>query len=87
MLIYNYSADNNQEFDIKLFASSGENKSYYDTEGVDIEEVIFKGSQAYMWQQADEIIYLIWYQDDIECHIIGNLDKDDILKIAENILK
>lgn len=86
LLIYSYSADSNQEFDIKLFASSGENKSYYDTEGVEIEEIIFKESQAYMWQ-ANEIIYLIWYQDGVECHIIGNLDKDDILKVAENILK
>lgn len=86
MLIYSYSADSNQEFDIKLFASSGENKSYYDTEGVEIEEIIFKGSQAYMWQ-ADEITYLIWYQDGIECHIVGNLNKDEILKVAENISK
>ena len=86
LLVYSYSADSNQEFDIKLFASSGENKSYYDTEGVEIEEIIFKESQAYMWQ-ANEITYLIWYQDGVECHITGNLDKDNILRVAENILK
>ena len=86
MLIYSYSTDSNQEFDIKLFTLSDGNKSYYDTEGVEIEEIIFKGSQAYMWQ-TNEIIYLIWHQDCIECHAIGNLSKDEILKIAENILK
>jgi hypothetical protein len=86
MLIYNYLADSNEEFDIKLFTSSGENKSYYDTEGVEIEEIIFKGSQAYIWQ-TNEITYLIWYQDGVECHILGNLDKDEILKVAESISK
>ena len=86
MLIYSYSTDSNQGFDIKLFTSSDENKSYYDTEGVEIEEIIFKGSQAYMWQ-TNEIIYLIWHQDGIECHVIGNLSKDEILKVAENISK
>ena len=86
MLIYNYLADSNEEFDIKLFTSSGENKSYYDTEGIEIEEIIFKGSQAYIWQ-TNEITYLIWYQDGVECHILGNLDKDEILKVAESISK
>ncbi|HHX62449.1 MAG TPA: DUF4367 domain-containing protein [Epulopiscium sp.] len=86
MVIYNYSADYNQEFDIKLFAPSSENKSYYDTEGIEIEEITFKGSQAYMWQ-IDDMAYLVWYQDGIECHIIGNLNKDVILKVAENISK
>ena len=86
MPIYIYSADYNQEFDIKLFASSSENKSYYDTEGIEIEEITFKGSQAYMWQ-IDDMAYLVWYQDGIECHIIGNLNKDVILKVAENISK
>lgn len=86
VLIYNYSTDNNQEFYIKLFNSSGENKLYYDTEGIEIEEIIFKGSQAYMWR-TDEMTYLIWHQDGIECHIMGNLNKDKILKVAENISK
>lgn len=86
MLIYNYSGDSDQEFDVKLFTSLGKNKSYYDTEGAKIDEFTFKGSQAYMWQ-TNEIIYLIWYEDGIECHVIGNLDKDTILKVAENILK
>ena len=39
-----------------------------------------------MWQ-IDDMAYLVWYQDGIECHIIGNLNKDVILKVAENISK
>ena len=86
MLIYNYLGENNQEFYIKLLDSSGEGKSYYDTEGVEVEEIMLKGSQGYAWQ-TDEMNYLIWHQDGIEYHIVGNLNKDEILKVAKNILK
>lgn len=86
MLIYNYLGNNNQKFEIKLFTSSGEGKAYYDTEGVEVKEIMLKGSQGYTWQ-TDEMNYLIWHQDGIECHIVGNLNKDEILKVAENILK
>ncbi|MFA5576032.1 MAG: DUF4367 domain-containing protein [Tissierellaceae bacterium] len=86
MLIYNYLGENDQEFYIKLLASTNKSKSYYDTENVEIEEIIFKSLQAYTWQ-TDKLTYLIWYQDGIEYHVIGNLNKDEILKVAENILK
>lgn len=86
MLIYFYSSENNQKFDIKLFASSDGGKSYYDTENAEIKEFIFKGNEAYMWE-TNKMTYLIWHQDGIECHISGNLSKDEVLKVAENILK
>lgn len=86
MIIYNYISENNQEFYIKILASSGEDKSYYDTEGSKIDEVNVKGIQAYTWE-TDKMTYLIWYIDGIEYHIVGNLNRDDILKVAENISK
>lgn len=86
MLIYNYLGKNNQKFEIKLFTSSGEGKAYYDTEGAEVKEIMVKGSQGYTWQ-TDEMNYLIWYQDGIEFHIVGNLNKDEILKVSKNILK
>ncbi|WP_326906532.1 DUF4367 domain-containing protein [Sedimentibacter sp. MB31-C6] len=86
MLIYEYLSEDNQMLTIKLSISSSERKSYYNTENAIIEEFIFKESQAYMWQ-IDEITYLIWYQDSVDFHIIGNLSKDEIIKIAENISK
>lgn len=85
-LIYNYLSDSNQVFDIKLSVPSGENKSYYDTENAEIEEFIFKESQAYTWQ-TDGITYLLWYQDGVDFNIYGNLSKEEIIKIAENISK
>jgi dipeptidyl aminopeptidase/acylaminoacyl peptidase len=84
-LIYNYSTKNDQKLTI-IFSLSSEGKSYYDTENAEIEEFVFKGSRAYIWQTS-EITYLIWYQDGIECHISGNISKDEIIKVAENILK
>lgn len=86
MLIYNYLGENNQEFYIKLLDLSDEGKSYYDTEGAEVEEIIFKGSQGYIWE-TNEMTYLIWHQYGVEFHIVGNLNKDEILKVAENILK
>lgn len=86
MLIYNYFGENNQEFYIKLLDSSDEGKSYYDTEGVEVKEIMVKGSQGYTWQ-TNEMNYLIWHQNGVEFHIVGNLNKDEILKVAKNILK
>lgn len=86
ILVYNYLGGNDETLNIKFINSSGNRKFYYDTENAEIEEFTFKGSQAYVWQ-TDRIINLIWYQDGIECHISGNVDKDEIFKVAENILK
>lgn len=86
MLVYNYSSNDNEEIIIKFIRSSDKGQSYYDTENVDIEEIHFKGSIAYMWQ-TDKMTYLIWNEGSIEIHVVGNLSKDEILKIGENILK
>lgn len=86
MLVYNYLDEDNRKLTIKLFASSDTGNSYYDTENIEIEEFNFKGSQAYTWQ-TNKMTYLIWYQDGIECHITGDLSKDEIIKVAENISK
>ena len=86
ILIYNYFGENNQEFYIKLLDSSDKGKLYYDTEGVEVEEITFKESKGYTWQ-TDEMNYLIWHQNGVEFHIVGNLNKDEILKVGKNILK
>ncbi len=86
MLVFNYNSKDNHKLTIKLFSSEIGGKSYYDTENANIKEFIFKESQAYTWQ-TDEMTYLIWYQDGIECHIAANLSIDEVLKVAENISK
>lgn len=86
MLIYDYWTEDNQNLTIKLVTLSSEGRSYYDTEGIEIEEIIFKDSKGYIWE-ADGIAYLIWYQDGVECHIVGNLSREEISKIGESISK
>ena len=86
MLIYDYWTEDNQNLTIKFFTLPSEGRSYYDTENIEIEEITFRESQAYIWE-SDGIAYLIWYQNGVECHIAGNLSQDEILKIGENILK
>lgn len=85
MYIYNYATESNRRFDIRLFSSSGKGQSYYDTENIEIEEFLFKESNAYIWQ-AGEMTYLIWYQDGVQFNIAGNLDRNEVIKIAKNIL-
>ena len=58
----------------------------YGTEGAEVEEIILKGFQGYIWK-TDEMTYLIWHQYGVEFHIVGNLNKDEISKVAKNILK
>lgn len=86
MMIYDYLSKDGKKLTIKLFASNSEDKTYYDTENIKVKEFIFKGFQAYTWQ-TDQITYLIWHQDGIECHVWGNISQDEIEKVAENIEK
>jgi len=69
-----------------LSNSDNGDKTYYDTENTKVEEFSFKESVAYIWQ-TNQMIYFIWYQDGIECYISGNLDKDEMIKIAESMEK
>lgn len=86
MVIYEYSTKNNQELIIRLFPANGNGKSYYDTENAVIEEFTFGESQAFTWQ-TDTNTYLICEQNGIEYHISGNLSKEELLKVAEDISK
>ncbi|HHX62356.1 MAG TPA: DUF4367 domain-containing protein [Epulopiscium sp.] len=86
MLIYDYLSVDNKVLTIKFSDPSSEGKSYYDIEGVEIEEIMFKGSEAYTWE-TDVMTYFLWHQDGIECHISGNLNKEEIIRVAENISK
>lgn len=86
MLIYDYLSADNKALTIKFSDPSGEGKSYYDTEGTEIDEIMFKDSGAYTWE-TDVMTYFLWHQDGIECHVSGNLNKEEIIRVAENISK
>ncbi len=48
MLIYNYFSEDDKKLDISFFESSRKGELFYDTENIEIEEFIFKESNAYM---------------------------------------
>lgn len=85
MLIYDY-LDDDKRLTIKFLLSNSGKRSYYDTEDAEVREFILKDSTAYTWQKG-ELTYLIWSQDNIECHVIAQLSYEEVLKIAENIKK
>lgn len=86
ILIYNYLTKDKKELMIKLLISFNKEQSYYNTEGIEIEKITFKDSQAYIWEKS-QVTYLVWYQDGTEFHISGDLSKNEIIKVKENIFK
>lgn len=85
ILVYEYANDSGQRITI-MFLESSDAVSDYNTEGAEIEEFTFKDSQAYIWEAAG-ITTLIWHQDGIECHVSGDINRETIIKIGENIKK
>ncbi|HHV09743.1 MAG TPA: DUF4367 domain-containing protein [Clostridiales bacterium] len=89
ILSYRYVNENNMRITIRFVRSSGSMSSYYNyynTEKVGIEDLDIKGIRAYMWQ-IDEVMLIVWSQDGVECHIVGEINKEEIIKMAENITK
>lgn len=86
MLIYHYLNGAGMKITIRFLKSTNKINSYYNTENVDIESFVLNDTQAYLWQK-DNVTSLVWSQDDVECHIAGNVKKEEIIKIAENITK
>lgn len=87
MLVYSYiSEDNEKMFNVRLIDAEASYNVNYDTEGAEIEEFIFKGAEAYTWQNKG-FTFLIWYQDGMRCNIIGDISNDEAIKIAESISK
>ncbi|MDO5028191.1 MAG: DUF4367 domain-containing protein [Bacillota bacterium] len=82
----------NKKFADKLilidFVDIGEEtlKSYLNTEGASLEEVYIKGRNGFYWE-LDIEKYLHWQQNGVECLIVGNIAREEIIKIAENISK
>ena len=56
------------------------------TEGIEIEQVSFRGEDAFYWEK-DEITYFVFGLDGYHFNIIGQVDREIIVNIAENIIK
>lgn len=55
-----------------------------DTEGVEIEEFYYNGEKAMDWKKG-EISSLLVYINDVDTLISGQIDREEAMKIADNI--
>ena len=85
-MIYMYINIDEQFFYIQMneIMSIAESHSK-DTENAEMESIFIKDSEAFYWEH--DIKYLLWQQNGVECFISGNIEKDELIKIAENISK
>lgn len=85
-MIYKYINIDEQFFYLQIneVMSIAESHSK-DTENAEIESRFIKDSDAFYWEH--DIKYLLWQQNGVECFISGNIEKDELIKIAENISK
>lgn len=85
-MIYKYINIDEQFFYLQIneIMSIAESHSK-DTENAEMESIFIKDSEAFYWEH--DIKYLLWQQNGVECFISGNIEKDELIKIAENISK
>lgn len=81
MISYQYS--NQEGADISITISIPTN-FYFDTKDATIYEIPFKGLTACHWTR-NEMLFFIWQQDNIACHIIAKINLEEAMKIAENV--
>lgn len=82
LILYEYGTDSGESLSILMSLSDG--RIYMDTEGVELKEVDFEGTTAYYFEK-DDSSRLIFGKDGYHFVVYGNVDKGEILKIAEGI--
>lgn len=55
-----------------------------DTEDAVVKEVLIKGEKGFL-AQKEGLLTLIWMTDEITFHIVGEMERDEIIKIAESL--
>lgn len=85
MLVYDFlNNDGDRSITISFTTQKAGAKKYYNTENSEIKSVVFRNEEAFTWQTKNTT-HFIWVQDNIECHISGNIDYKTTIKIAENV--
>lgn len=85
MLVYDFlSNDGDRSITVSFTIQKAGAKKYYNTENSEIKSVVFRNDEAFTWQ-TENATHFIWVQNNIECHISGNIDYKTVVKIAENV--
>lgn len=83
--IFHCMNDKNLEIYIKFNEIIPDNnKIDLNTQGANLEEILIESSNGYYWHLKDNS-YLFWRQNNIEFLVSGNISRDEIIKIGENI--
>lgn len=82
LILYEYGTNTGESLSILMSLSDG--RIYMDTEGAELKEIDFEGTTAYYFEK-DDSGHLIFGKDGYHFVVYGNVDKDEILKIAESI--
>lgn len=85
VLIYDYETDDGKWIEITFVSSKSHAKTSFDTEGAVIEEITFKSFKGYIWETNNHVTNFLWSCENNECHISGNVSKEEVLKIADGI--
>ena len=83
MVTYRYENSLGNFLSINASLSTG-SPILTDTEGIQINEVIFNKQLAYWWEK-NGLCYFVWQQDGFELNIVGQISYEEVVKIAENI--
>lgn len=86
MKIYGYENKNKDKLVIQLLISPEGSKTFINTEGIEAEEIVVRDLQAYIIENGTSIS-LIWHEDGVEFLVSCTLSREEIVKIAENLVK
>lgn len=84
MMIYEYT--NKDEKVITITLQPVENNIYIDSEDAIIETIVFENNQAFLWH-ADDVNHLVFQKDNLQISISSLLNKKELIKIANKIIK
>lgn len=82
-IFYHYESEDNKTIDIEIFLDDSVS-TQLNTENSELELFEFNNNAAYYWLK-DDISFMIFYVEGYQTTIIGNISKNEIIKIADNI--
>jgi len=82
LILYEYHTESGSSLSILMSLSDA--RVYMDTEGVELKEVDFEGTTAYYFEKEGRG-HLLFGKDGYYFVVHGNVDRDEIFKVAEGI--
>lgn len=84
--LYQYTDENGEKITIQLAVSLEGTRNYLNTEGAKTEKIIIRGVEGYIIQNGN-LTQLLWCEGGMDFLIAANLGREEVVKIAENIIK